>query len=124
MRLNDVTELAEDIAMQYEYDIPKVEVKRLKANLAMCRVYSNTIVLDSRIVEANSAEDMTKIIKHELAHFKSKYHGKKFRDELIRMGLEVYQREDYHRSWYEVGTYVDPRPRYRRQQYGCEHGQD
>jgi hypothetical protein len=114
MKLSELQELVEDIAMQYGYDIPNVEIKNLKANLAMCRVYSNSVVFDARVVDANSRENVTKIIKHELAHFKEKYHNRRFRDELIRMGLDVYQRNDWHHSWYEVGQYVDPRPRYRR----------
>jgi hypothetical protein len=105
--------LVEEVATRYGYKVPVVKLRKLKYWYGVCYTRDNTVVLDRGIVEANNEEAVSRLVRHELAHFKVRSHSKAFGEELERMGLQVYHREL--QGWYEVGHYLDPR---REEKYG------
>lgn len=103
--------LTTNVARRWGYEPPLAQVKHLKTWLALCCPSQKRICIDTDVCIANNAENVTKIICHELAHFKEMTHSRKFAKELERMGLETYARHTkYGDDWYEVATYNDPRP--------------
>jgi predicted SprT family Zn-dependent metalloprotease len=91
-----LTKIAKNICKEWGYnqDVIVDLNPRLRSTLGQCYYEDNFIFLNRRFVEKNPRKIVVEVLKHEIIHFRYKYHDKNFKNECKKRGIRVHPGED------------------------------